>query len=188
MRFYKIISNYNMDDNYYKHKYIKYKSKYIKFKMSNMLGGGIKKIFIDDIVMEPDKNYYYVIDDEQYKIAVIESFGIKDEFKRKGHGTRIINSLLEKYEYIIIIRSINGEFWSKFHTISCGSDKGELIIDIMTKYFPQLSNSCSYILTNKPDPTICFGQMKERCNSLKECHWFSNKNECLMSYSSAVRK
>ena len=123
------------------------------------IGAGLLKgKSINDEEMRKNSKCYGLVTENGLTIAVITDFAIKDEFKKKGHGTRIINDLLKKYNYVVIRISISSGFWKRFPHIDCDSDRGKEILNIIENsqretnklHLLKLHKICDFILVGKP--------------------------------------
>ena len=104
---------------------------------------------------------------------LFRSIAVKNDMTGKGHGSRIINELLNQYNYIVIRISINDKFWQKFIYIECDSPMGIKILSMLENYhinipakdrklhLYKLHRVCSFILVGKPYKNVANNEIKE---------------------------
>lgn len=103
-------------------------------------------------LLDDHYNEFYVVKfkDAQGKIKQFGVFAvkykIKEGFQKRGHGTRIMNTLLRTYDFILIKNELTS-WWTKFPHIDCNSQEGNYIRYIINN--PDLSNyECQHEVDN----------------------------------------
>lgn len=150
------------------------------------------------IMGHPLIEFHIMIDGYNKKIGIITHFGIKDEHKAKGHGTRIINKLLSYFNYIFINYNQNPDFWNRFQQID---DIGDFM-NLKDKIYESLKSMTNipenfYEMNIQYSPTILIGNVekkiyncskknKNECNTNNQCFYDKNK-KCKPSFSAIVK-
>ena len=89
----------------------------------------------DHVLVEhtPDaKNYIYTFTQDDFSVACIQDFEIKEDYQRRSYGTQIINTLLTKYKYIMISnRGFAITWWKRFGHVHCDTQIGRKVISLL---------------------------------------------------------